>query len=137
MASKSTLCRFENSQDRVSAWAITAQLVETYIKSYKEAPEEPVLDFDATEAPVHGEQTGRFFHGYYGHYCFLPLYFSCGDQLSVAYLPPSNIDDSKDTLSILSLLVKSFRKQLPYVKIIFLRPRTVHVRYIDRNVARL
>ncbi len=119
LASKSTLCRFENSQDRKTAWAINKELVDAFIRSHGEAPEELVLDFDATDDPVHGEQTGRFFHGYYGHYCFLPLYVFCGDQVLVAYLRPSKIDASKHTLAILSLLVKRFRKQWPDVKIIF------------------
>ena len=55
--------------------------------SFAEEPEEIILDFDATDNPVHGLQEGRFFHGYYDHYCFLPLYVFCGDQLLVAYLP--------------------------------------------------
>ncbi len=119
LASKSTLCRFENSQGRETAWIVNTELVETFIRSHKEAPKELILDFDATDDPVHGEQTGRFFHGYYGHYCFLPLYIFCGDQLLVAYLRASNIDASKHTLAILSLLVKRLRSQWPEVKIIF------------------
>jgi Transposase DDE domain group 1 len=119
LASKSTLCRFENSQDRDTAWAISTELIETFILSHREAPKELILDFDATDDPVHGEQNGRFFHGYYGHYCFLPLYVFCGDQLLVAYLRPSNIDASKHTLAILSLLVRRLRRQWPEVKIIF------------------
>jgi Transposase DDE domain group 1 len=119
LASKSTLCRFENSQDREAAWAINTELVETFIRSHHAAPKEVILDFDATDDPVHGEQSGRFFHGYYGHYCFLPLYVFCGDQLLVAYLRPSNIDASKHTLAILCLLVKRLRRQWPDVKIIF------------------
>lgn len=54
-----------------------------------------ILDFDATDDPVHGEQDGRFFHGFYRHYCFLPLYVFCGHQLLVSYLRPSNIDGAK------------------------------------------
>ena len=119
LAGKSTLCRFENSQDRNTAWAINAELVETFIRSHREAPKELILDFDATDDPVHGEQSGRFFHGYYGHYCFLPLYVFCGDQLLVSYLRRSNIDASKHTLAILSLLVRRLRRQWPDVKIIF------------------
>ena len=119
LAGKSTLCRFENNQDRNTAWAINAELVETFIRSHKEAPKELILDFDATDDPVHGEQSGRFFHGYYGHYCFLPLYVFCGDQVLVAYLRQSNIDASRHALAILSLLVKRFRRQWPDVKIIF------------------
>ena len=69
-----------------------------------------MLDFDATDDPVHGHQPGRFFHGYYDRYCFLPLYVFCGQQLLVAYLRPSNIDASKHAWAILSLLVKRFRR---------------------------
>jgi Transposase DDE domain group 1 len=119
LAGKSTLCRFENSQDRDAAWVISGELVETFIRSRNEAPEELVLDFDATDDPVHGEQSGRFFYGYYGHYCFLPLYVFCEDQLLVSYLRPGNIDASRHTLAILSLLVKRLRRQWPNVKIIF------------------
>ena len=67
-------------------------LVEQFIASHDEPPEGLVLDFDATDDPVHGQQEGRFFHGYYDGYCFLPLYVFCGDELLVAYLRPSNID---------------------------------------------
>ncbi|MFH1081929.1 MAG: IS1380 family transposase [Pseudomonadota bacterium] len=119
LASKSTLCRFENSQDRDTAWAINTELIETFIRSHRQAPGELILDFDATDDPVHGEQSGRFFHGYYGHYCFLPLYVFCADQVLVSYLRPSNIDASKHTLAILSLLVRRLRRQWPDVKIIF------------------
>ena len=52
-------------------------------------PRHLILDFDATDDPVHGKQEGRFFHGYYDHHCFLPLYVFCGDELLVAYLRPS------------------------------------------------
>ncbi|MBT3844249.1 MAG: transposase [Gammaproteobacteria bacterium] len=68
---------------------------------------------------MHGDQEGRFFHGYYDHYCFLPLYVFCGDQLLVSYLRPSNIDGAKHSWAILSLLVKRLRQQWPTVKIIF------------------
>ena len=68
-------------------------------------PEELILDFDATDDPVHGKQEGRFFHGYYDHYCFLPLYVFCGQQLLVAYLRPANIDAAQHSRAILKLLV--------------------------------
>ena len=64
-------------------------------------------------------QENRFFHGYYDHYCFLPLYVFCGDQLLVAYLRPSKIDAAKHAWVILSLLVKHLRQKWPKVKIIF------------------
>ena len=86
LASAPTLCRFENGQDWRAAFAVNELLVEQFMGSFAEEPEEIILDFDATDNPVHGLQEGRFFHGYYDHYCFLPLYVFCGDQLLVAYL---------------------------------------------------
>jgi hypothetical protein len=119
LASASTLCRFENRAEREMAVRITEVMVEQFIASYKEAPKRLILDFDATDDAVHGQQEGRFFHGYYDHYCFLPLYVFCGSQLLVAYLRPSNIDPARHAWAILSLLVKRLRKAWPKVKIIF------------------
>jgi hypothetical protein len=93
--------------------------VETFIASFPTPPKELLLDFDATDDPIHGNQVGRFFHGYYDQYCFLPLYVFCGSQLLVAYLRPSNIDAARHTWAILALLVKRFRQVWPDVKIIF------------------
>ena len=118
LASSSTLCRFEQRAERQWAIAIHQQLVEQFIASFTHRPRELVLDFDATDDPVHGHQPGRFFHGYYDRYCYLPLYVFCGRQLLVAYLRPSNIDASKHAWSILSLLVKRFRKVWPGVDIV-------------------
>lgn len=119
LASASTLCRWENRADREAAWAAHGVLVEQFISSFKRAPKEVVLDFDATDTAVHGQQEGRFFHGYYDHYCFLPLYVFCGDQLLVAYLRQSKIDGAKHAWAVLALLVKRLRKAWPKVKIIF------------------
>ena len=118
-ASSPTLCRFENRADRAAAVATQRILVEQFIASFKRAPEELVLDFDATDDPVHGNQEGRFFHGYYDHYCFLPLYVFCGEQLLVAYLRPANIDAAQHAAAILKLLVKRLRQAWPDVRIIF------------------
>jgi hypothetical protein len=118
MASSSTLCRFENGVTAKSLWALSEALVDTFIKSYQEEPEEIVLDFDATDDAVHGKQEGRFFHGYYDHYCFLPLYVFCGEHLLAAYLRPSNIDGSKHSLGILGLLQKRIRQAWPHTRII-------------------
>lgn len=129
LASASTLCRFENRSDRSMAWAIHRVLVDQFVASFTSSPEELVLDFDATDDRVHGQQEGRFFHGYYDHYCFLPLYVFCRDQLLVSYLRPSKIDSAKHAWAILSLLVKRFRQVWPEVKITiradsgFCRPR--------------
>jgi hypothetical protein len=68
-----------------------------------------ILDFDATDDRVHGQQAGRFFHGYYGDYCFLPLYVFCGEQLLAAYLRPSNLDPARHAWGILKLLVGRLR----------------------------
>ena len=119
LASPSTLCRFENTMGREEAVAIHEVLLETFIASHSTAPEELILDFDATDDAVHGRQEGRFFHGYYDHYCFLPLYVFCGEQLLVSYLRTSKIDAAKHAWAILSLLVKRFRRQWPEVRIIF------------------
>lgn len=119
LASAPTLCRFENSMGRKEAVAIHEVLVERFIASFSKAPTELILDFDATDDAVHGRQEGRFFHGYYDHYCFLPLYVFCGDQLLVSYLRTSKIDAAKHAWAILSLLVKRFRQTWPNVRIIF------------------
>ena len=117
LASPSTVGRLERAADRSWAWAAHETLVESFIASYDEAPEEFVLDFDCTDDAVHGRQEGRFFHGYYDHYCFLPLYVFCGDQLLVSYLRPSNIDQAKHAWAILALLVKRLRQAWPAVRL--------------------
>jgi len=94
-------------------------LVDQFIASHAAPPKEIILDFDATDDVVHGNQEGRFFHGYYDHYCFLPLYVFAGSQLLCAYLRPSKIDGAKHTWAILALLAKRMRKTWPEVKIIF------------------
>lgn len=103
LASPSTLCRFEHQANRQVAWALNRLWVEQFIASFEEPPKELILDFDATDDPVHGRQEGRFFHGYYDRYCFLPLYVFCGDQLLVSYLRPSHIDGAKHAWAILAL----------------------------------
>jgi hypothetical protein len=118
LASSPTLCRLENRADRRAAWKFHEVLLEKFIASHRQAPEELVLDFDATDDRVHGNQQGRFFHGYYGDWCFLPLYVFCGEQLLASYLRPSRIDASRHTRAVLKLLVKGLRRAWPKVKII-------------------
>jgi len=89
LGSAPTLCRLENRVTREEAFAIQRVFVEEFITSHETPPDELVLDVDATDDPLHGNQEGRFFHGYYDHYCYLPLYVFCGEQLLVAYLRPS------------------------------------------------
>jgi Transposase DDE domain group 1 len=119
LASPPTLCRLENRVSREALADIAKEFVEIFIRSHTSAPKELVLDFDATDDPVHGHQVNRFFHGYYDQYCFLPLYVFCGHHLLVSYLRPANIDAATHTWAILGLLVKRFRQLWPDVKIIF------------------
>jgi len=118
LASPATLCRFENRADREAAWAVHEVLVEKFIASFDAPPAELILDLDATDDAVHGRQVGRFFHGFYDRYCFLPLYVFCGDQLLVAYLRQSNIDAARHSWAIVALLVKRLRRVWPDVKIV-------------------
>ena len=119
LGSSPTLCRLEARASRRSALARHAVLLEKFIASFAVAPAELVLDFDATDDRIHGMQQGRFFHGYYGNWCFLPLYVFCGEQLLVSYLRPSNIDAARHAPAILKLLVARLRQAWPQVKIIF------------------
>ena len=118
LASPPTLSRFENTQTRATNLEISKGLVEHFITKQKSVPTELILDFDATDDKIHGHQEGRHYHGYYGTYCFLPLYVFCGDDLLVAYLRPSNIDGAKHAAAITKLLVERFREVWPNVKII-------------------
>lgn len=118
LASAPTLCRLENRATRAAAWAMHEVIVEKFIASFKAPPEELVLDFDATDDPLHGRQEGRFFHGYHDSYCYLPLYVFCGEQLLVAYLRRSKIDEAKHAGAILKLLVGRLRAAWPAVRIV-------------------
>ena len=119
LASSPTLCRLERQQDRSTAIRLHELLLDQFFESYSKPPKSLVLDFDATDIPVHGEQEQRFFHGYYNHYCFLPLYVFCGRHLLVSYLRHSRQDAAKHAWAILSLLVKAIRRRWPHVRIIF------------------
>jgi hypothetical protein len=119
LASPPTLCRLENRVDHKTLAEIAKVFVERFIASYTKTPDELILDFDPTDDPVHGNQQKRFFHGYYDHYCFLPLYVFCGSQLLVAYLRPADIEPAMHSRAIVKLLVKRIRQQWPNVKIIF------------------
>ncbi|NNM28363.1 MAG: IS1380 family transposase [Akkermansiaceae bacterium] len=119
LASAPTLCRMENEADRHSAMALNNLLVDLFIESHRSAPEEVVLDFDATDDPVHGRQEGRFFHGYYDRYCFLPLDVFCGSQPLFAWLRPSNIDEARGAWAVRRWLAKRLREAWPEVRIIW------------------
>ena len=118
-ASAPTLCRLEQWASRASAARLHGVLVEQFIASFKTPPQELVLDFDATDCPLHGQQEGRFFHGYYDSYCYLPLYVFCGQQLLCALLRTSRIDAAKHAAAVLKLLVRRLRQAWPEVRIVF------------------
>jgi hypothetical protein len=92
--------------------------VDVFLQAHAEAPKEIILDVDATDDPLHGNQEGRFFHGYYMNYCYLPLYIFCGEFLLCARLRPSNIDASEGTVEELERIVEQIRDTWPEVKII-------------------
>jgi hypothetical protein len=119
VASAPTLRRLESWADRATAVHLSELLVEQFIASFERAPEELVLDFDAADNPLHGQQEQRFFRGYHDCCCYLPLYVSCGQQLLCAYLRPSRIDAAKHAAAILKLLVRRLRQAWPAVRIIF------------------
>ena len=128
LASASTLNRLELGEPEEAARsrykrivarpeALDELLVELFVESYRRAPREVWLDLDATDDPVHGHQEGRFFHGYYGHYCYLPLYIFCGEHLLCARLRPSDRDASAGCLEELERIVGQLRRHWPNTRI--------------------
>ncbi len=129
LAGKSTLNRMESAPTgsplteryhriTYSSQALDALLVDIFLEAHRCWPREIVLDLDVTDTPLHGEQEGRFFHGYYGHYCYLPLYVFCGEHLLCARLRPSNQDASAGSLSEVERIVAQIRARWPRVRIV-------------------
>ena len=126
LAGKSTLNRLENGaqiQDRYRKIAIDPEavdrlLVKLFVSAHRRAPRQIILDLDATDDPVHGQQEGRFFHGYYGNYCYLPLYIFCGSHLLCARLRSANIDASAGVREEVERIVGQIRQQWPRVRIV-------------------
>ena len=119
LASSSTLCRFENAVNRRFIAEAHNVMVDKFISSYEQAPKQLILDFDATDDEVHGNQEEKFYNGYYRHDCFLPLYVFCGKKLLVAYLRSCKKDQAKHAWAILALLVKRLMQAWPEVEIVF------------------
>jgi len=125
-AGKSTLNRLELGRPAPTRYhkighdgaAIEALLVDLFVEAHASPPEEIVLDFDATDDPLHGNQEGRFFHGYYGNYCYLPLYVFCGRHLLAAKLRVSNIDGSAGAVEEAARIVDQIRSRWPAVRIV-------------------
>jgi hypothetical protein len=125
-AGKSTLNRLELGAVTTNRYkkiapnmeAIDDLLVDLFIESYAEAPEQIIFDLDATDDRIHGNQKGRFFHGYYGHYCYLPLYIFCGEQLLCARLRTADRDASDGSLEELDRILKKIRAVWPETRIL-------------------
>ena len=128
LAGKSTLNRLELTPagaDRASRYKkITCRIhdvedlfVQLFLQAHPRPPEHVVLDLDATDDPVHGHQLGRFFHGYYKGYCYLPLYIFCDDHLLCAKLRPADIDASAGTVKHLQRIVAQLRQAWPELKV--------------------
>ena len=99
--------------------ALQAQLVELFIDLWEgKPPSRLVLDIDSTDDEVHGRQEGRFFHGYYGHYCFLPLYITCGGRPLFAQLRPGNSDPAGGVTEPLGRIIERLRREWPWLKIL-------------------
>jgi len=126
LAGKSTLNRMElgtGTKDRykkITFWkdALDELLVKVFIESHESAPVEIVLDLDTTDLPLHGKQEGRFFHGYYDHYCYLPLYIFCGEQVLCARRREAHHDAAFGSLREIQRMVAQIRAAWPAVKII-------------------
>ncbi len=129
IAGKSTLNRLELSPSDADSSArykkivmneaaMDALLADLFLQAHAKPPEQIVLDLDATDDPIHGEQEGRFFHGYYGQYCYLPLYIFAGEFLLCARLRPSNIDACAGSVEELTRIVLQIRAKWPTVPIV-------------------
>jgi hypothetical protein len=126
LAGKSTLNRLEHApktdDDRyrkltVDEGAMKRLFVSLFLKSQPTPPKRIILDLDATDDPIHGDQEGRFFHGYYKCYCYLPLYIFCGRELLLAKLRPANIDASAGAKEEVAFIVGQIRQSWPDVDI--------------------
>jgi hypothetical protein len=125
LAGKSTLNRMElgtgvkDRYKKITFWKdwIDELFVNMFLESYQTAPDEIILDVDTTDLPLHGKQEGRFFHGYYDNYCYLPLYIFCGEQILCARLREANHDASFGSLAEIQRIVTQIRVAWPKVKI--------------------
>ena len=129
LAGKSTLNRLEltparaNKDSRykkitVQRKAVQDFFVDAFLQAHESPPPWIILDLDATDIPLHGHQAGRFFHGYYDTYCYLPLYIFCGDHLLCAKLRPSNLDASTGALKEVQRIVAAIRERFPTTPIL-------------------
>jgi hypothetical protein len=126
LAGKSTLNRLELSRPEPSRYhkisydqsKIEGLFVDLFLDAHAAPPSQIILDLDATDDPLHGHQEGRFFHGYYDTYCYLPLYVFCGRHLLAAKLRPANIDGSAGAIEEVARIVAQIRQRWPAVRIL-------------------
>lgn len=118
LASAPTFSRLENRATRAQAWALHEVLAQQFIASHKTAPEELVLDIDASDVPLHGQQELSQFHAYYDHHCYLPLYVFCGQAMLACVLRPSRIDGARHAAAVIKLLVTRLRQAWPDTRLI-------------------
>jgi hypothetical protein len=126
VAGKSTLNRLELSRLEPTRYhkishnpiAIKRLLVDQFLEAHERAPSEIILDLDATDDPVHGDQEGRFFHGYYDCYCYLPLYVFCGRHLLAAKLRPASMDAAAGAVEEVARIVAHIRRRWPHARIL-------------------
>jgi len=126
VAGKSTLNRLELSKLEPTRYhkishnpvAIKNLLVDLFVEAHARPPKQIILDLDATDDPLHGEQEGRFFHGYYDCYCYLPLYIFCGRHLLAAKLRRSNVDGAAGAVEEVARIVGQIRARWPRVRIL-------------------
>jgi hypothetical protein len=126
VAGKSTLNRLELSRPEPTRYhkiaydeaTIEALPVTLFLEAHERPPRQIILDLDATDDPLHGHQEGRFFHGYYDCYCYLPLYVFCGRHLLLARLRPSDIDASAGSVDEIERIVRQIRARWPHVRIL-------------------
>ena len=126
LAGKSTLNRLELGAEKADRYkkidwdqtAIDALPVSIFIEAHESAPERIIIDLDVTDVALHGHQEGRFFHGYYDSYCYLPLYIFCGEHLLCARLRTANQDASAGSREEIERIVAQIRRSWPEVQII-------------------
>ena len=118
LGSSPTLCRLEQRATRADVVALNKVLLEQFTASQETIPDELILDIDASDIPLHGDQEGKQFHAYYDSYCYLPLYVFCGKAMLGCVLRRSRIDGAKHAAAVIKLLVTRLRQEWPTVRII-------------------
>ncbi len=118
LASAPTFSRLENRASRAQAAALHGVLLDQFVASHASAPQELVLDIDASDVPLHGQQELSQFHAYYDHHCYLPLYVFCGQALLACVLRPSKIDGARHAGAVIKLIITRLRRNWPTTRFI-------------------